>query len=393
LAVRRIRQEEGFTQNNAATLIRGGKDYFTTAFKLIREAKETLHLQIYIFDEDETGKEVANALKEAAARGVNVFLIVDGYASQGLSNEFIDDLKAANVHFRFFEPLFRSSNFYFGRRLHHKLLVADAQYAMVGGINISNKYNDMPGVPAWLDFAILVEGEIVKSLCTLATETWRKFPDKLGPTPCESKEVKLDVAKERKMDIRMRRNDWVKNKNQISMSYREMLGEAKSQVIILCAYFLPSENVRSSLKRLIARGVKVKVIIAGKSDVMMIKRAERWFYDWLLRTGIEVYEYEKNILHGKIATVDDEWVTIGSYNINDISAFASIELNLDVKDVGFAKETREVLEEIIEKDCTRITTQKMKSRRNLFMRLMNWISYKAYRGTFLLFTFYFKQKR
>jgi cardiolipin synthase len=386
-------QDTSFIHNNTATLVRGGKDFFTTIIRLINESKDTLHLQFYIYDPDETGQQVADALKEAAKRGVKVYVVVDGFASQSLTKEFIEDLKAANVHFRFFEPLFRSTNYYFGRRLHHKLVVADARVGLVGGINISNKYNDLPGEPAWLDFGILVEGEIVHELCKLACETWRKFPDKLGKTPCDRKEVKFNIPEDQKVDVRMRRNDWVKNKNQISDTYRQLLGGAKSDVIILCAYFLPSEFVRNLLRRILAKGVKVRVIIAGKSDVMIIKRAERWFYDWLLRNGIEVYEYEKNILHGKIATVDDEWMTIGSYNINDISAFASVELNLDVKNAAFARHTREVLEEIIKNDCTRITPRKLKTSRNLFMRLMNWISYKVFRILFFLFTFYFKQRR
>jgi cardiolipin synthase len=103
-----------------------------------------------------------------------VYLLADGYASQGLSKKLIHELKDAGVNFRFFEPVYRSKYFYFGRRLHHKILVVDTQYAMIGGINISNRYNDMPGHPAWLDFALFVEGEIAKELCILCwkTDAW-----------------------------------------------------------------------------------------------------------------------------------------------------------------------------------------------------------------------------
>jgi cardiolipin synthase len=270
--------------------------------------------------------------------------------------------------------------------------VADAKVGLVGGINISDKYNDLPGDPAWLDFGILMEGEIVHDLCKLAYETWRKFPDKIGSTPCDHKNIKFQIPEEKKVDVRMRRNDWVKNKNQISNSYRQLLSGAKSSVIILCAYFLPTDSVRRLLRQMVARGVNVKVIIAGKSDVMLIKRAERWFYDWLLRTGIELYEYKKNILHGKIATVDDEWTTIGSYNINDISAYASIETNLNVRDSKFALKTEEILKEIIEKDCVRITTETISRSQNLPKRFIEWLSYQFVRLVLYLFTFYFKRK-
>ena len=101
------------------------------------------NLQIYIFEDDETGVEVATALMKAAQRGVKVYLLLDGYASQYLPDEFIVQLKEGGVQFRWFEPLFRSRHFYFGRRLHHKLIVVDTVHSLVGGVNISNRYNCM----------------------------------------------------------------------------------------------------------------------------------------------------------------------------------------------------------------------------------------------------------
>jgi cardiolipin synthase len=103
--------------------------------------------------------------------------------------------------------------------------------------------------------------------------------------------------------------------------------------------------MRNLLSRAAKRGVKIRVIVAGKSDVMLSKNAERWLYDWLLRHNIEIYEYEPAVLHAKTAVFDSEWVTIGSYNINNISAYTSIELNVDIHSTVFAKE--------VEQDITR----------------------------------------
>src|SRR5688572_17054216 len=128
-----------FTGPNRVELVRGGKPYFDLLLKLIEEAQETIHLQVYIFDGDETGQQVADALIAAAKRKVAVFVLVDGYASRSLDRALIERVRAAGVCFRFFEPLFKSSNFYFGRRLHHKIMVADAQHALIAGINISNR--------------------------------------------------------------------------------------------------------------------------------------------------------------------------------------------------------------------------------------------------------------
>lgn len=178
-------------------LIRGGKEYFELLLDLINGATDSIHLQTYIFDDDETGTLIANALKAAAKRNVSVHLFTDGYASQGMSEKFINEMRNSSIHLRFFEPLFRSSYFYFGRRMHHKVFVADTRFALVGGINITDRYNDMPGDPAWLDFALYAEGEIAKELCVLCWKTWNGFPVKMGVTPCEEKLLSFDFKRKK----------------------------------------------------------------------------------------------------------------------------------------------------------------------------------------------------
>jgi len=389
--IQRLHLSKDFT-GNKVKLVRSGREYFDLVKTLISQATDTIHLQTYIYDDDETGKEIANALMCAAGRGVKVYLLADGYASQVMSQSFIDQVRAAGINFRFFEPLFRSKYFYFGRRLHHKMLVVDARYALVGGINISNRYNDLNGQPAWLDFALYAEGKIAKELCVLSYKTWKGFPSAMGVTPCEIKQQYFDIYPREKCFVRMRRNDWVRRKNQISASYIEMLKNAKSEITILSSYFLPGSMIRKHLIQAARRGVKIKVIMAGRSDVMLAKQAERFIYKELLKNKIEIYEYQKNILHGKIAVSDKEWLTIGSYNVNNISAYASIELNLDVCDAAFATQVNNMLEDIVRKDCIRITTRYLEKRTNIFKKIVHWASYEVVRFIFYMFTFYFKHK-
>jgi cardiolipin synthase A/B len=198
---------KNYTVNNKVKLIRGGKEYFDLLIRLINAAAESIHLQTYLFESDETGTMVAQALIAAAKRKVNVHLLTDGYASQSLSKKIIQDLKDAGVHFRFFEPLLKSKHFYFGRRLHHKIFVADTRFALTGGINIANRYNDTPGGPAWLDFALYTEGEIAKRLCVTCWKTWNGFPKKMDTTPCEEKPVPFNFKEPEMCKVRMRRND------------------------------------------------------------------------------------------------------------------------------------------------------------------------------------------
>jgi cardiolipin synthase A/B len=382
-----------YTEQNKVQLIRGGKPYFDQLLQMINSAKESLHLQTYIYDDDETGRLVAEALKSAVKRNVKVYLIADGYASQSLSKSFIGELRDAGVHVKLFEPLLKSKFFYFGRRMHHKVTVADTMYAMVGGVNISNRYNDMPGTPAWLDFALHVEGEIARELCVLCWKTWFGFSTKMKITPCEEKQIVYDTKPGESSPVRMRRQDWVRRKLDISRTYVEMLRTSKTQVTILCSYFLPGKLIRRLMRAATKRGVKIRVITAGRSDVMMSKFAERWLYDWLLRHNIELYEYQKNILHGKLAVCDSSWMTVGSYNVNDISAYATLELNLDVKDDSVAQKTEKMLEQIITDDCIRITEEHHEQTRNIIKQFVRWFSYNFIRFVFFLFTFYFHQRK
>jgi cardiolipin synthase len=378
----------GYTSNNRAMLIRGGKDYFSKLLELIRNASHSIHLHVYIFDADETGKTVADALIEAANRKVEVYLLFDGYASKNVPPSLVEEFDKAGIHFRMFEPVFQTSNFYFGRRMHHKFIVVDARHSMVGGINISNKYNDRDNTPAWLDWALYAEGDVSIELLKVSIQLWSKSYWKARKI---WKRQELPPRIPDKCRIRVRRNDWVQRKTQISRSYFEMFKKANEEITIMSSYFIPGYLFRNNLLKACRRNVKIKVILAGTSDIKLAKHAERYIYGWLLRHGIEIYEFEKTVLHGKLATYDSEWATIGSYNVNNISAFASIELNLDVHDKDFATHLQNRLNAIIADDCVPITKEDYNTRFNIFHRFLQWASYNIVRVLFYLFTFYFRQ--
>lgn len=387
------KNKPGYSSCNKIKLVHGGKEYFDLLIQLINTAEESIHLQTYIFDDDETGNVVAYALKAAAQRNVQVYLLADGYASQVMSRKFIHELKEAGIHFRFFEPIFKSRKFYFGRRMHHKIFVADAKYAIAGGINIANRYNDIEGKKSWLDFALLIEGEVAKELCVLCWKTWNNFPAHMNLTPCEKKEIQFSFSDVEACNVRMRRNDWVRRKNEISASYIEMFRHAHSNINIMCSYFLPGKVIRRLLSNAAKRGVKIKVIIAGPSDVKLAKYAERWMYDWLLRNNIELYEYQPTVLHAKVATCDGELLTLGSYNINDISAYTSIELNVDVHNKNFVNRVDDLFQHLILHDCIAITMQKHIQSKNFLKQFVRWCSYQFIRLVFFTVTFYYKQSR
>ncbi len=372
-----MRNRTNNTSANQATLIKGGVDFFTLLKKLIDGAERLIHFQCYIFDPDDTGQIIANSLKTAALRGVKVYVLVDAYGSQKLYRAFIKELREAGINFRWFEPFFKSKRFYLGRRLHHKVIVIDSYHSLVSGLNISNRYNDMPDVPAWLDWALYCEGEVSVQLEDVCR-----------------KRMKLRVPKDKpkhnvtthSCEIGVRINDWVGRRQEITRMYLKMLQEAKTNVVIMSPYFMPGYQFRRSLKAASRRGVKIQMILTGNSDVPVAKYAERFMYDWLFRNNIEIWEYQKNVLHGKIAVADKKTATVGSYNVNNLSAYASIELNLEVNDQPLVKNIEKELQEVILNDCVKITEDSYKKQSNIFNRLGQALAYNFFRFMLFLFT-------
>lgn len=365
------------TTQNKAELIRGGKPYFTLLKKLIDEAEHLIHLQFYIFDPDTTGKEIGRALMAAAQRGVKIYILLDAYGSQKLSRNFVNRWKDAGIHFRWFQPFFKSRKFYLGRRLHHKVVVIDSYHSLVSGLNVSDRYNDMPGEHAWLDWALYCKGAVSLQL----EEICRKRIKLRAPTNYPGPTVQTDTC-----EIGIRVNDWVGRRQEITRMYLKMLREASSNVIIMTPYFMPGYQFRRSLKAAARRGVKIQMILTGDSDVPVAKYAERYMYDWLIRNHIEIWEYQKSVLHGKIAATDKTWATVGSYNVNNLSAYASIELNLEVIDHNLAEIIEEKLTQIIKNDCTQITESVYKKQANIFARFAQGVAYGMFRFMLFIFT-------
>jgi cardiolipin synthase len=125
---------------------------------------------------------------------------------------------------------------------------------------------------------------------------------------------------------------------------------------------------------------------------MVSKHAERYLYDYLLKKNIEIYEYQPTVLHAKITVCDNEWVTVGSFNVNNISAYASLELNMDIKDRSFGSFAEGELDKIIKENCNQITAENFKSSTNIFRKLWQKICYGVVNAILTLFTFYFKQE-
>lgn len=367
------------SREKSIRLVHSGSDFFDCLEQMISQAKTEIHFQIYIFDEDATGNRIANALIQAAARNVKVCVLLDSFGSNSLSDDFIKKLKASGIQLRFFSPFFSFNTFYLGRRLHHKVIVTDAQKVLVGGINIAEKYEGTEKEPAWLDYAVLVQdNEIGKEAQSLCHAFFFKTHPGFAP-----KSVQKPINIE---SINILQNDWLQRKKEIQRAYIKSITAAQSEIIIVGSYFLPGRKLKKALKKAALRNVRVQLILSGTGDVPLVKDAINYSYSSFLKNNIELYEWNESVLHGKAAVVDGKWATIGSFNLNHLSSYASIEMNIGTYSEPFTGQFRTHLTDIISK-CSQITKENFQSRNTLGARAKRFGCYAVVRFFEILITY------
>lgn len=359
-------------------LVRSGEDYFERLKEIIDKAEKEIHLQTYIFANDETGNRIATCLKKAAQRKVKVYVLLDAYGSAALPDSFVQDLVQYGILLRFFSPLFSLNNFYIGRRMHHKIAVADKRIALIGGINIADKYHGTTGSEPWLDYAVQLNCPAAENLQILCRDYFfKKGSSKKIPPVLHSAGSAL---------VGILQNDWLQQKTEVCDAYTNAFIHAKKEIVIVGSYFLPGSRIAKALKKACKRGIKTTVILAGISDVLLVRRATELLYSSFLDYHMKIYEWNKSVLHGKAAVVDNKWSTIGSFNLNSLSCYGSIEMNVEVHSGEFAENLRADFEMVISQ-CSEITKETLRQRAGIFSKLGNWISYQMVRTTMLFLTF------
>lgn len=355
-------------------LVKSGRDYFDRLHTIINNSKKTLHLQTYIFIDDETGMAVIKAMQNAVNRGVKVKVLVDAFGSFAMHKHAIKEMIDSDIEFRKFSPLFVNHRIRFGRRLHHKIIVADGKEALIGGINIENKYHlETEHNTPWLDYAAYVSGPIGQYIDYLCESTWRgKFYRARMKGHVSGNEQKAGII------VKIRQNDWIRKKEGISRSHRNALQHAHESIIIIGSYFLPGRRIRKLLRNATKRKVKIQLILQGTSDVTLIKNASKWWYAWLFRNNIEIYEWNNTVLHGKMMLVDGHWSTVGSYNINHLSDYESIETNIDAQDPDFCNSVKEEMDRVMSSSA-KITASEYHHEMNPLEQFKCWLSFHTVR--------------
>lgn len=365
---------------NDVRLLCCGAEYFPALEAAIHSATTRIHLETYIFADDETGRRVAQALVDAAGRGVAVRVVYDGFGSATWIGGIDAMLRAGGVQIAIYRPergwqLLRRSRL---RRMHRKIAVVDGRLAFIGGINVIDDLNmPAPRLPRF-DFAVSARGPLVESASRETDKLWRRL-HRL-PRPEQIEAALADDAGAASLPDVVVRVSWiavrdnVSHRRDIEHEYLRAIDEAKFEVMMANAYFVPGRRFRQALLAAASRGVRVRLLLQGRQEYWLQHFATRALYGALLDAGVQIHDYERSYLHAKVAVIDGRWATVGSSNIDPFSLLLAREANVFVDDAGFAEELKFQLEVAI-RDHARPVLPQHWQQRSWFNSALTWVAY------------------
>ena len=350
------------TVRNKVTILNNGKAKFKELFKAIEEAKSSIHLEYYIFENDRIGKRVLNLLEKKAAEGVEVRLIVDDLGSWGIKNRHIKKIKRRGIDIRQFMPVaFPYLSGKINYRNHRKIAVMDGRVGFTGGINIAERYLKGTKFGPWRDTHLRIEGDAVNMMQAIFATDWYFVGDK---------ELLFEDKYYPKTKIRTRSpiqiassgpdSDWAS----IMQAYFAAMNKAKKSIYITTPYFMPNQSILTALKVASLSGVDVRIILPYKSDSKIVYWASRSYISELLDAGIKVYFFQKGFCHSKLIIIDGTFCSVGSANMDYRSFEDNFEVAAIMYDPRVAAELTEYFMQDIENSVL-ITDEMWESRSNL----------------------------
>ncbi|MDD4974366.1 MAG: phospholipase D-like domain-containing protein [Bacteriovorax sp.] len=358
------------SKKNLAVFYHDGTGYHETYLNLIRNAKKTIHLQTYIFMMDSFGSLVHAELMKAAQRGVQVYVLVDSVGSRLLDQKSEMALLNSGVRYVRFNEMQIKWLYSWGRRLHHKILLVDEEVSMIGGINVMAGIDEKTHTQQ-LDFAIYLKGPVIVRLTQYCQMIYKKSsPQKLDFPPVVDSPPIQDG-----LDLKILINDWVYRRWQITRQYVHLTKKAKHEITIINSYFFPRKTFMKQLVDASKRGVRVRLILPKFSDWPNYILASEFLYAYFLRNGVEIYLWKNSILHGKLATIDESWATIGSFNLNYTSYQQNLEMNVNIYSENFTNHLKEEIEEIISNGCEKLNPKNFIDKCSLKIKFLRFFYY------------------
>jgi cardiolipin synthase A/B len=368
-----------FLPGNRIDLLETGSEYFPALRQAIDAAREEIHLETYLFEDDASGRAIADALMRAAERGVAVRVLVDGFGARGFAQALMQELLQRGVEVMIYRPELGRFRFNMERnrlrRLHRKVAVVDASTAFVGGINIIDDMHTPGHTPPRYDYAVRVQGPLLEPIHRSSRRIWdlvswanfkRRFRVRDGVVPVIRHKGDTLAAFVVRDNLRHRRD--------IEEAYLDAIDNAEREIVLANAYFLPGRRFRHALFEAAARGVDVVVVLQARVEYVLLHYASKALYGALLANKVRIYEYRKSFLHAKVAVIDGHWATVGSSNIDPFSLLLAREANVVVRDERFAAKLRGSLQYAMRNGARELRTEDWR-RRSWLRRTANWVAY------------------
>jgi cardiolipin synthase len=375
-----------FVPGNRLRLLRNGEEYFPDLVAAIDAAVAEVFLETYIFADDETGSLVTDALGRAAGRGVAVRLLLDGFGSREFPPRFRNMLRQSGAEVLVFRPQISPWTLRRGRlrRMHRKLACIDGRVAFVGGINVIDDYDTLARMPPRFDYAVRIEGPLTEEVRAASARlwlqvSWATFRRRGAGFGARKSRAGLPVAGTAQANpggqsVALVVRDNLRHRRDIEEGYLKFIGEAREEIVLANAYFLPGRRFRRALTDAAARGVSVVLLLQGRVEYALQHYASRALYGALLDAGIEIREYTRSFLHAKVAVFDRRVASIGSSNIDPFSLLLAREANVFVEDSEFATQLRSSLDEAMLAGSRAVPPQLWKHQ-PLLLRMRIWLAY------------------
>ncbi len=305
----------------------------------IRDARQSIHLEYYIWQPDKTGTRLRDLLIQKAREGVRVRFLYDGLGSWWLTRRFFHPMHEAGIQVATFLPgqTFRE-RWSFNLRNHRKIAVVDGQVAFTGGMNIGDEYIGRdPQHRFWRDAHLRIVGPEVWRLQNVFAEDWLFATgeslftrDSFADVPSGGSTIAHTIASGPDEDLAV-----------MQAIQLEAINEAKQQILLTTSYFVPPSTFVTALENAALRGVRVRLLVSGRFSHIATRYAGRSAYDSLLAAGVEIYEYQRGLLHSKTLTIDGHWSLVGSANLDCRSLFLNFEVGVALLDGPLANQLAE----------------------------------------------------
>ena len=329
------------TRKNKVTLFVNGEEKFPELIHVLQQAKHHIHLEYYIYEQDEIGTAIIELLIKKAREGVEVRFIYDDFGSPSIKKKIEIRMKEAGVQVH---PFHKVHFYLLANRLnyrnHRKIVVVDGQTAFVGGINVSDKYINKPGQLYWRDTHLRIDGPGVYYLQYLFISDWNFCcPNPLKP---EQLHFVPNQAIKGETHVQVAASGPDSLQPSVLFSIIQAINLAKEEILITTPYFIPGDSITDAIRIAALSGLSIKLLVPGICDSKLVNAASKSYYNDLLQAGVEIYLYQKGFIHAKTLVTDGKLSIIGTANMDYRSFELNFEVNAIIYDKPFAEKMRRV---------------------------------------------------